>query len=255
MATDAGHHSYPTTIWAEIERAQDPDSEAACQALEGMLAKYYPPLQRQLVRDFQVSEDQAADWLQSFLWKKVLLRNLFASAARKRGKFRTFLITALQNFVRDELEHRARQRRAPSGGMVPLEKIGEAASIATRQEAGRSLDRAWGRALLENALAEMRSECEGKGKRQKQVWEVFRLRLLEPEMDGVKPPPYKELFDRLGFKDDAEAGNALITAKRMFRRFLRSEVAKWERKVSKWERTEEEIDEEIRELITIFAAE
>jgi hypothetical protein len=50
----------------------------------------------------------------------------------------------------------------------------------------------------------------------------------------------------LGFRSAAEAGNALITARRRFVRSLRSVVGMYCR-------TEQEIDAEIRELMAIFS--
>jgi DNA-directed RNA polymerase specialized sigma24 family protein len=239
------HGYFPTTIWSEIARLRQADSEAARIALDSLLAKYGPPLKACLVRQFRVDEDQAADWFQSFVWKKVLLKNLFTSADRNRGKFRTFLVNTLQNFVRDEIEHAARQRRSPSGGLVSLEdeEVVKQEPPDNRDDPSHALDVAWARGVVAETLRQMQAECEGKGNQR--IWEVFRLRLLEPQLEGAEPIPYKELFNRLGFQSDAEAGNALITAKRMFTRLLRSVIAEYAR-------TEQDIDAEINELRRIL---
>ena len=244
MATDGGHGPYPTTIWSDIKQLRQVDGEAARKVLDRILKIYYPLFQGQLGRDFHVSEDQATDWLQSFVWKKVVLKDLFASADPKKGRFRTFVINALKKFVLDEIEHAGRERRAPAGGFVPVEAIEGCDPAANETSVASSLDKAWGKGVLEAAKAQMRSECERKGNQR--VWEVFHLRLLEPAEEGTEPPPYKELFARLGFRSDAEAGNALITAKRMFARAVRSVVAEYCR-------TGEEIEAEVRELMAIFA--
>jgi hypothetical protein len=58
---------YPTTIWSEIERTRQADEAAVQRALDVILCKYYRPLKAHLVFRFRASEDQAADWLQSFV--------------------------------------------------------------------------------------------------------------------------------------------------------------------------------------------
>ncbi len=244
MAAAEQNGFYPTTAWSEIDRAGHSDGPATRKVLEGLLQKYYPPLQAELVRSFRVSEDRAQDWLQSFVWKKVLLQNLLARAERGRGRFRTFLINALLNFVRDEIDHAGRQRRSPSGGTVSTEEMGEAEPAAEGASPGSEMDRAWGRGIVAQAIELVRTECEAKGDHR--GWEVFRVRLLAPALDGSEKPAYKKLYAQLGFQSDAEAGNALITAKRRFFRSLRSVVGKYCR-------TEEEIDDEIRELMAIFS--
>jgi RNA polymerase sigma-70 factor (ECF subfamily) len=245
MATDRQHGYYPTTNWSEIERAGHSDSPAARQVLNGLLERYYPPLQAELMRSFGATEHQALDWLQSFAWKKIVLKNLFANANRSRGRFRTFVISALLNFVKDELEHAGRQRRSASGGEVSMEEMGEAEPAAKEEAPGARMDLAWARGVLAQTIELVQAECERKGDHR--GWEVFRLRLLEPALEGAHKRAYKALYAQLGFRSDAEAGNALITAKRRFMRSLRSVVGVYCRK-------EQEIDAEIRELMAIFSA-
>src|SRR5271165_5309360 len=85
---------YPSTIWSEVERA-----EQSTLALEGLLKKYYRPLQAHLEFKFRVDQEQSADWLQEFIRQKVLLGNVLTKVSRSRGRFRTFLLNALDNFV------------------------------------------------------------------------------------------------------------------------------------------------------------
>ena len=264
MATDGQHGSFPRTNWSDVKRAGHSDSPTAQERLRDVLVRYYPPLRAQLARSFGVSEDQAQDWLHSFLEKKQLLKPMFASADAKKGKFRTLLINALLNFVRDEIEYAKRQRRSPSGGKVSIEAIEDArrkgrlpsGGEVTKEDMERAepaakeaspsseMDRAWVRGVLTQTIERVRAECESKGDHR--GWEVFRLRLLEPALEGADKRAYKELYAKLGFRSDAEAGNALITAKRRFVRSLRSVVRMYCR-------TEQEIDAEIRELMAIFS--
>ena len=210
--------AFPTTMWTEVERTRQAGSPAALQALENIVENYYTPLRAQLVREFHVDDGQASDWLHSFVWKKVMLRNLFAKADRRRGRFRSFLVRSLLNFARDEIAV-----VKPPDKSTPFHEEQDVLVLVDERRAASSLDKAWARGVLAEVLRRMRVECERKGN--ERIWEVFRLRLLEPLLDGKPPPQYEEMVERFGFKDEAQAGNALITAKRMFPRVLREVVA------------------------------
>lgn len=235
--------AYPTTIWTEIERADQPDQPAALQALESLLARYYGPLRNHLMFKFQASETQAEDWLHSFVWRKVLLETLLAHARKDRGRFRTFLLNALDNFVVSEQRRERSAKRRPQSGLESLE--GPEARQVRSPEAGpaNTFDREWARAVVEEAVGRMQAECAAKGETAR--WSLFERRVLNPLLDGVRPPPYDELVGPLGFRSPAEAFNTLLTGKRMFARLLRAVVAEYAKPG--------EVEAEIRELQAILA--
>ncbi|WCJ59929.1 hypothetical protein NXS98_02050 [Fontisphaera persica] len=86
----------------------------------------------------------------------------------------------------------------------------------------------------------MRLACQENGRHR--VWEVFERRLLQPILEGETPVPYQDLCLQLGFNDPVEAGNALVTAKRMFARMLREVIREYAS-------SEEEVETEIQELM------
>jgi hypothetical protein len=217
---------YPTTIWSEVERAGQPSGTgASIAALERLLKNYYRPLQTHLAVKFRVNEDHAADWLQEFVCRKVLLGELLATASRARGRFRTFLLNALDNFVLSEQRRQNAQIRCPAGGLVSIEEaaFGEIPELPTPKE--RSFDLEWARTVLARVVTRMEGECQDKGRLDR--WGVFKARLLDPMLDGADVPGYEDLVARFGFQSPAEASNALITAKRQFDRLLREVVAEY----------------------------
>ncbi len=236
--------AYPTTQWSEVARISGADSRAALGALNDLVKKYYEPLRAHLVFKFQVTEDQANDWLQGFLLTKVLLDNLLAHAAEAKGRFRTFLLNSLDNYVFDELRRSNRQCRKPQGGFARIEELGP----GDRGElAGQTEDRFaanWARAVIEQVVARMRAEC--RRTHQARRWEVFRVRVLDPILEGVPLMPYDELVSRFGFQSPAEASNVLITAKRMFHRILRQVVGEYAGDGA-------DVEAEIKELKAILA--
>jgi DNA-directed RNA polymerase specialized sigma24 family protein len=91
-------------------------------------------------------------------------------ADRRRGRFRTFLLTSLKHFLVNEWK---RANRAKRGAGVPVISLDEALAesrFAAEQSPDRppeaQYDRAWAAMLLERALSALRAEFEQAGKRQ-----------------------------------------------------------------------------------------
>jgi len=236
--------TYPTTIWSEVGRAGRLDDDSGLSALDGLLRKYYGPLQRHLALQFHASDDQAADWLQSFLLRKVLLGSLLAQADRRRGRFRTFLLNAVDRFVLDEFRHQNRQSRMPAGGLGSIEELSpDASQLGLEAEDRFAAD--WAHKVVELTVSRMREECRQGGHPAR--WEVFEGRVLDPILEGTPPVPFGDLVERFGFRSPAEASNVLITGKRMFHRLLREVVSEYAGEKS-------DVEAEIRELRRILAA-
>lgn len=225
---------YPTTIWSEVKRAED-----STLALERLLKQYYRPLHAHLQFKFQVDEGRASDWLQEFIRQKVLLDALLAKASKARGRFRTFLLNAIDNFVISELRRQNAQIRRPAGGHVSFEELTSNERVDLPGPGGQQFDAEWARTVLTETVARLETECRTKGRLDR--WEVFKTRLLEPLFDGAEAPGYEDLVTKLGFRSPAEASNALVTAKRMFDRLLREVISEYAGEGA-------DLDAELREL-------
>jgi len=235
---------YPTTIWSEVERAGRVDGEAGLAALEQVLRRYYPPLQAHLAYKFRVAQDQAADWLQAFIEKKVLMGEILMRADQERGKFRTFLLNSLDRFVLDQLRHSNRQSRVPQGGIGSLVELTAQAEPRVPASIEERFAHDWAYAIFEEALRRMQAECHANGRSDR--WSVFKERVLDPVLNDVPPTPYEELVKRFAYRSPAEAGNVMITGKRMFHRFLREVVSEYS--------GEADVETELKELRRILAS-
>jgi RNA polymerase sigma-70 factor (ECF subfamily) len=99
---------FSTTQWTEILRLQSAD-EVDRRALVGRLAeRYWPPVYAFLRRSGNDPE-AAKDLAQDFFFEVVLGRQLFQQADPARGRFRTFLLTALRRYTTQV--HRSRNAR------------------------------------------------------------------------------------------------------------------------------------------------
>lgn len=228
---------FPTTQWSLIDVVRRGEEEESLEALNRLLETYYPVLLEYLQMRYGVGRWQAEEWLSSFLWKKAFLRMLFQKANRGQGRFRALLITALQNYVRDELK----KTRVVE---VPLEEVPPEVCVGKcTEQAHVVMEMAWARQVLENTLNRMHQACRANG--HQRVWRVFEKRLLDPILNGVPPACYKELHVELGFKDAAAAGNALVTAKRMFSRMLREAIGEYAA-------SEQEVENEIKHFMSVL---
>lgn len=229
--------SFPTTHWSLIAEAGDADTKVRRSALEALLRKYLGPLRVHVGCRHRVDAQRADDLLQDFIAGKVLVDQLIPRADRERGRFRTFLLTALDRFVANQFRFDSAQKRAPMAPQcVSLQNL---AICEEGPDASKAFDIAWSRQLIRNAIEQMQRECQVNAR--SDVWDVFEARVLEPMLQGAQPVAYAVLAERSALATPLAAANLLTTGKRMFARVLRAAVGEYEF-------DESSIDAEIAEL-------
>ncbi|MFW6157840.1 MAG: RNA polymerase sigma factor [Planctomycetota bacterium] len=239
------NEAFETTPWTDLLRARTLDPDRRRAVVNQLLKRYWKPVYAYLRRKGKNNEE-AKDLTQGFFEEIVLGRDLIQQADRRKGKFRTLLLTALDRYVTSAHRARTAQKRRPAEGLVSLDgveghRVPEPADNATPEQAFHC---AWASALLDAVLDELRESYVGTGRAA--YWEVFRTRTLDPILHGAEPVPLPDLCARLGIRDPARASNMLVTAKRRFRSILRSHVARFVE-------DEDDIDREIDELIEILS--
>jgi RNA polymerase sigma-70 factor (ECF subfamily) len=245
MSADGYHGSgnFPVTDWSLVGRAARDSAESQREALGLLLIRYLPALRAHLAHRKQFSPDKADDLLQEFVTSKILERDLLARARHDMGKFRTFLLTALDRFVINRIRDEQASKRSPGYGK--LVSFGDRADhIVADDDRADAFHVAWARNVISQALERMRLECAQSGR--SDLWEVFQCRVVGPILHGEEPVDYQELVRRCGFRSPMQASNALITAKRMYARVLRAVIGEYAR-------DDAEIDSEIDDLKNILA--
>jgi DNA-directed RNA polymerase specialized sigma24 family protein len=223
--TSASWKRFPPTLWTEVMVAAGGDNTVAVQALGKVLERYDPLVRAYIGLRFHVSPEKARDLWQEFVYRKVLEDCLLKAANRARGRFRDFLLTSINHFVISEFRKESAQSRSPEKPLVPLDELVPQELPAQRHPQLNRLDLDWVRAIIHEALESMESYCRATD--QTGLWEVFEGRFLRPILDGASLLDYETLVRRHGFKSPAQASNALITAKRMFRRYLSATVVSY----------------------------
>ena len=135
---------------------------------------------------------------------------------RQRGKFRDFLKVSLRNFVLDRLS-RAEVKHAP----VSLDEL--ELDLPAPEETSEAFDLTWVRTVLAETLRQMEEDCKdpsAEQPRRSQIWEMFRIRLLEPLFNDAPQVPYEQLIETFGLKSPTDASNMLLSAKRIFKMHL-----------------------------------
>jgi hypothetical protein len=203
---------FPRTDWAELGKA----AEAETAPLDRLVRLYWQPLKIFLLTTFPGLHDQADLLLQDFAEDKMLKEGWLRKADQNRGRFRDFLKTSLRNFVLDRL-NRAEAKNPP----LSLDELEQELSQA--EAVSEAFDLEWARTVLGETLRRMEADCKKPGEDQPRrgcIWEMFRIRLIEPVFNDAAQVPYDQLIEKFGLKSPMDASNMLLSGKRIFKAHL-----------------------------------
>ncbi len=224
---------FPETRWSLVGRAAASDEMTRQLALAELLVAYAPALRAFLTETRRLRPDLADDLLHDFVADKILARKLVHHADRGKGKFRNFVLKALNNFVTTKLKQEYAARAMASG----LDES-TLAVLATRSGTNR-FEQEWVQQVVRDALELMESDCEGRDR--SDLWEIFYLRVVDPMLHGAEAADYGQVVRRFGIQTPRQAMNLLANAKRCFAKHLRAAVGRYVY-------NEDQIDEEIADL-------
>jgi len=117
---------FKTTHWTVVLAARDAQEPAAQQALASLCSTYWYPLYA-FIRRRGSTPHEAEDFTQEF-FSRFLEKQALAGVQRAAGKFRSFLLVCLKNFLANERERANAQRR---GGGQPVLSL-DGATAETR---------------------------------------------------------------------------------------------------------------------------
>jgi RNA polymerase sigma-70 factor (ECF subfamily) len=211
---------FATTRWSVVLLAGRPDGTDARAALTALCHTYWFPLYAHARRRGYSAHD-AEDLTQEF-FARLLARRSLAHADPGRGRFRTFMLTAMNHFLADEWSKARALKRGGEGRIFSFDSA-EAESRYGLADAGtmapdRAFDREWALALLRSVLAQLEDEFARDGKA-----EVFAV--LKPTLTGARDSvPYAEFARRLGRNENA-VKVAVHRLRQRYRALLRAAIA------------------------------
>ena len=113
---------FTTTHWSVVLAAELTDSVETSQALQTLCRAYWYPLYCYIRRAGHTPEN-AQDLTQEF-FARLLAKNYFALASRERGRFRSFLLASLKNFLTNEYLRNTRLKRGGAQPLISFDAVG-----------------------------------------------------------------------------------------------------------------------------------
>lgn len=236
-----GRPAFVTTHWSVVLAAGRTDTTRAHEALAHLCDTYWYPLYAYARRRGHSPED-AQDSTQEF-FARLLAGNWVGDADRAKGRFRTFLLTALNRFLNNEWDRARAQKRGGCVVVVPYDTtVAESRYDAEANNAlapDRLYDRQWAMTLLERALTRLESEQQRSGR-------AAEFAALSPALTAERGDiPYDTLATQLGLSEPA-ARMAVHRLRKRFREVFREEIAQTVAQPG-------EMEEEIRHLLAALA--
>lgn len=243
--TDMGgvRDAFLTTHWSLIEgvkKHQDRD-----RVLIGLLIeRYWKPVYCYLRRKGYQNEE-AKDLTQNFFHEVVLNRNLVERADSAKGRFRSFLLHALGEFLISQRRKETAKQHIPKEKLVPLD-ITDPPVLPESILKGSPEDcfvHSWKSTLLDWTLSEVQKECQEQNL--EIHWNVFRDRVIQPIIEGKKPPSYQDICSTYGIDSESKVSNMLVTVKRRFKTALKKQLRATVL-------SEDDINPELQEMLNLF---
>jgi RNA polymerase sigma-70 factor (ECF subfamily) len=227
---------FATTRWSLVLAVRDAQSPDAAAALATLCETYWYPVYA-FIRRTGLDGDAAKDMTQAF-FTRVLEKDYFGQARQERGRFRSFLLSAVRHFLANERDFAQAQKRGGSHPHLSLEfddgertyQI-EPVDLDTPE---RLYERRWALAAIDGALARVRTRYEHSGK-------VELFARLRPFLTGDEPQSYAELATALGVTE----GSLRVAVHRMRQQF----AATMREIIADTVAGPDEVDEELRELM------
>lgn len=216
---DATRARFAATSWTNVLAAQQSGSAEAEAALEKLCATYWYPLYAYLRRKGS-DPHQAQDLTQEFFYR-LIKKNYLGAVDRSRGKFRSFLLAALNHFVSNQRDHDHAAKRG--GGHILISLDDEAAEHRFLSEPASKLspekifERNWFLTLFDQAQAQLRAELVATGRAE--VFDALKQFLIEDAGEGE----YDAIATRLKMTPNAVA----VTVHRWrdrYKKLLREEI-------------------------------
>jgi DNA-directed RNA polymerase specialized sigma24 family protein len=232
-----------TTHWSLIDGAtQNQDEDRALVAV--LVQRYWKPVYCYLRRKGRPNEE-AKDLTQSFFHEIVLNRGLLQRADPAQGRFRTFLLHALDQFLIDQKRRETAKKRIPKDKLVPLDvtNLPELPEAALHGSDADCFTYVWKSTLIDQTLAEVSTACREQGLQTH--WNVFEDRVLQPLCHNNEAPSMREICTRYDIENASVASNMLVTVKRRFRAALRKNLRLTVL-------SEGDVDDELREMLSLF---
>jgi RNA polymerase sigma-70 factor (ECF subfamily) len=232
---------FTTTHWSVVLMAGHASSPGADAAMERLCKTYWHPLYGYVRRRGYGPED-AQDLTQAF-FARLLEKNSFAGVGMEKGKFRSFLLSALNHFLANEADRARAQKRGEGKAPISLDAAAAEGMYSLEPVCDltpeKIFEQRWAATLLDQAFGRLRQEYSAAGKQN-----LFAE--LSPFLtDGTGFGEYGPVAERLKMAPGTVAV-AMHRLKQRYRECVREEVANTVTGPA-------ELEEEMRHLFAVLA--
>ena len=230
---------FSATHWSVILTAAKAVEPGGHQALEQLCRQYWYPIYAFLRRKGRSPHD-AEDLTQGF-FADLLSRNWLADVGPEKGKFRTFLLACLCNYVGHVHDRETGPTRQPGRPLISIDAQAAEARYALEpadlRDPAALFERRWAYALIDDVLQELRQRYVTDGKAA-----LFDA-LSEHLIDRAESGSYVEIAAKLGMTE----GAVRVAVSRLRDRFRELLIAEVTRTV----RDARDAEQELRHLFVV----
>ncbi len=232
---------FVTTHWSLVSAARldEASQTRAREALEELCRAYWYPLYA-FVRSRGHSATDAQDLTQAF-FTQIIETGGFASADRKRGRFRSYLLGAMKHFLTNQWHRAQTQKRGGHVQFIEFDALDPETRYAEASEQSDNpellFDREWALQIITEALQALRDEMTKAGKS-----EQFEA------LKGCLTGQDELSRDKIAAKLDMNTGAVKVAVHRLryrYNKLLRAAIAQT---VS----NEDDLEDEMRYLVEVL---
>jgi len=199
---------FQSTLWTVILQAREGTDTDRREALGQLFQAYRVPLVAWL-RGKGFSPEDAQDAVQGF-FTHFLEKALMDRADPQRGRFRSYLLKTMENWLSNERRLAQAEKRGGGKRPLPLE-----VDPGARGSPDDAFNRAWAMTVLRKAQDLLRAEFESRG-----MGAHYQAVCEHLSASGDRPS-YEALASRLGLSA-SDVGALLYAARRRLRELVRS---------------------------------
>jgi RNA polymerase sigma-70 factor (ECF subfamily) len=211
---------FATTHWSVVLATGHNDTSRAQNALGRLCQTYWYPLYV-YVRRRGYSAHDSQDLTQAF-FARLLEHQSLTTADPDRGRFRSFILTAMNHFLTSEWKRGTAQKRGGGSPMISLDLAAAEDRFdlepADHSAPDKLFEKQWALALLAEVLNRLEGEYQSEGKT-----DLFNT-LKQSLMGSRETQPYAELAPRLAMNESA-VKVAVHRLRKRYRELIRAEIA------------------------------
>ena len=211
---------FPLTHWSAVFAAGKEGTARAEEALAELCRTYWYPLYAFARRKGHQPAD-AQDLTQGF-FVHLLERSFLENVGPMKGRFRSFLLTALNHFLSDEWDKAMAEKRGGGQAFISLDDHDAEERYLLEPDSNMTaegiFEHRWALALLAEAFARLREESAAAGKTRE--FELLKIFLSTPTDDGA--------YDDVATKLEMTATSVAVKVHRLRQRYgelIRAEIA------------------------------